>query len=347
MKKAGVFGLLALLAIALVFPLVVPDPTIASVAVFTLLFAAAAAGWNIFSGYTGYISLGHASFYGLGAYTLALACRAWHVPGGYLPFLIFPLAGLVAGVGAIPLGWIALSTRRHVFVVVTIALFFILQLLAYNLKPLTNGSAGLFLPTPSWSEDVFYLPFYYVALFLTLLALGVSWWVRHSKFGLGLLAIRDDEDRALGLGVKTEVYKLGAYVLSAVIAGMAGALYAYFIGAVYPQFTFDPVYDISVAIMTFLGGLGTLSGPIIGALLLEPAQQYITIQFGSNGLDLVLYGGLFLVILYLLPEGIVPALRRRWTNWRVSRNNAKRTPAIPQDAGTEVPLLIEGESGKR
>jgi branched-chain amino acid transport system permease protein len=337
MKKAGVFGLLALLAMALVFPLVIPDPTIASMAVFTLLFAAAATGWNIFSGYTGYISLGHASFYGLGAYTLALACRVWHVPGGYLPFLFFPLAGLVAGVGAIPLGWIALSTRRHVFVVVTIALLFILQLLAYNLKPLTNGSAGLYLPTPSWSEDVFYLPFYYVALFLALLALGVSWWVRHSKFGLGLLAIRDDEDRALSLGVKTEVYKLGAYVVSAVITGMAGAFYAYFTGVVYPQFTFDPVYDISVALMTFLGGLGTLLGPIIGALLLEPAQQYITIQFGSNGMDLVLYGGLFLIIIYLLPDGIVPALRRRWAMWTASRSNVKLvsvvTTTAEQDSG--------------
>jgi branched-chain amino acid transport system permease protein len=328
MKKVGVFGLLALLAMALVFPLVIPDPTIASMAVFTLLFAAAATGWNIFSGYTGYISLGHASFYGLGAYTLALACRVWHVPGGYLPFLFFPLAGLVAGVGAIPLGWIALSTRRHVFVVVTIALLFILQLLAYNLKPLTNGSAGLYLPNPPWSEDIFYLPFYYVALFLALLALGVSWWVRHSKFGLGLLAIRDDEDRALSLGVKTEVYKLGAYILSAVITGMAGAFYAYFTGVVYPQFTFDPVYDISVALMTFLGGFGTLLGPIIGALLLEPAQQYITIQFGSNGMDLVLYGGLFLIIIYLLPDGIVPTLRRRWTMWTESRSNVKLVSAV-------------------
>jgi branched-chain amino acid transport system permease protein len=325
MRKVKIGGLLCLLAFAVIFPLVFSNSAITSIAVFTLLYAGAATGWNIFSGYTGYFSLGHAVFYGVGAYTLALLCRDWNVASGYTPFLLFPLSGLLAGLFAIPLGWIALRVRKHVFVVVTIALFFIMQLLAYNLHGITNGSAGIVLPFPGdWGDTFFNLPFYYVGLLLLLFALAVSWRIRHSKYGLGLLAIRDDEDRALGLGVKTGSFKLSAYVLSAVLVGMSGALYAYFVGEVYPQFVFDPVFDVTVVMIVLLGGFGTLSGPIIGAVLLVPLQQVITIEFGASSLDLIAYGALFLLILLFLPEGIVPSLQTIWISWKASRTKAVR-----------------------
>jgi len=316
MKPLRIAGPAILLACALLFPWLFPDPSVTTIAIFTFLFAGAAIGWNLFSGYTGYISLGHAAFYGLGAYTLALVCKAWTIPGGYIPLLFLPLAGLIAGLFAVPMGWIALRTRRHTFVVITIAMFYVFQLLAYNLAGITNGSAGIYLPNPPWSADVFNVPFYYVSLSLLLMALGVSWWIRHSKFGLGLLAIRDDEDRALSLGVRTGASKMGAYVLSAVFAGIVGALHAYYIGNIYPSFAFDPVFDISVALMAFLGGVGTLSGPLLGAIVLEPLQQYLTLQYGGNGVDLFIYGILFLVVILLLPVGVVPTLRQQWTHVR-------------------------------
>ncbi len=343
MKTVKTGGLLVLLAFALIFPLIASNSAITSIAVFTLLFAFAATGWNIFSGYTGYFSFGHAVFYGIGAYTLAITCKDWHIPGGYIPFLLFPLSGLLAGMFAVPLGWIALHTRKHVFVVVTIALFYIMQLLAYNLTGITSGSMGIVLPfATSWGGDFFNIPFYYVGLGLLLLALAVSWWVRHSKFGLGLLAIRDDEDRALGLGVKTGSFKLSAYVLSAVFVGMAGALYAYFVGNIFPQFTFDPVFDVTVAMIALLGGLGTLSGPIIGAVLLVPLQQLITIQFGANSLDLIIYGALFLLTLLFLPRGIVPSLQSKWVSWKASRAKEVHTiSAVSQ----EKPALAKRREG--
>ena len=131
-------------------------------------------------------------------------CLDWNIPGGYLPFLLVPLAGLIAAVFALPLGWISLRTRKHTFVVITIAIFFIMQPMAFNLRSITNGSTGSVCRSRrGWTGNFFNLPFYYVALAMLLLALGVSWWIRNSKYGLGLLAIRDDEDRALGLGVKT------------------------------------------------------------------------------------------------------------------------------------------------
>ena len=322
MRVPGWIGLLVLLAAAIVFPLAVPNPAITTVAVFTLLFAAAATGWNVFSGYTGYIALGHAAYFGVGSYALALMCEGWKVPGGYAPFLLIPVAGLIAAGFSVPLGWIALRTRRHAFIVITIATFFIMQLMSYNLRPITNGSAGLSLPLPppSWTGNTFNLPFYYGALILLLIALIVSWWVRNSKYGLGLLAIRDDEDRARGLGVNTGPFKLTAFVISAFFVGMVGALHAYFIGSIFPPFAFDALFDVVVALMAFLGGIGTLAGPVLGAFILEPTQQYFTLQFSNNGYYLVVYGALFLVIILLLPEGIVPTVSRLW----VRRNGANK-----------------------
>jgi len=347
MKIIKITGLIALLAVFIAFPLVFSDPAVTIIAVFTLLFAVAATGWNIFSGYTGYIALGHAAYFGLGAYAMALMAQDWKIPAGYAPFFLLPLAGLVAAIFAVPFGWIALRTRRHTFVVITIAIFFIMQLMAYNLRGITNGSAGLTLPIPfDWSADFFNLPFYYVALALLLLALGVSWWVRNSKYGLGLLAIRDDEDRALGLGVKTGPSKLVAFVISAFFVGMVGALHAYFIGSLYPPFAFDALFDVAVALMAFLGGLGTLAGPILGALILVPTQQYFTLQFSENGYYLVIYGILFLVIMLLLPEGILPTIRKRWIKWMAYRSQSGKIPVVAGTSGQEDALVAES-SGKR
>ena len=326
MKQARPILLLALLLVCLAFPRVFADPAVTTVAIFTLLFATATSAWNIFSGYTGYIALGHAAYFGIGSYAMALLCQDWHVPAGYLPFLLLPVAGLIAAAFAVPFGWISLRTRKHTFVVITIAVFFIMQLMAFNLRGLTGGSAGMSLPIPDWSGAAFNLPFYYVALALLLLAVGVSWWIRNSKYGLGLLAIRDDEDRALGLGVRTGSAKLLAYVISAFFVGMVGALHAYYIESIFPAFAFDPLLDISFALMAFLGGLGTLAGPVLGALILEPAQQYFTIQFSQNGLYLMVYGVLFLAIILLLPEGILPTLRQLWQRRAASGAASAPTP---------------------
>jgi len=346
MKIIRIALLILLLAAFIAFPLVFSDPAITEVAVFTLFFAAAASGWNIFSGYTGYIALGHAVYFGVGAYAMALLCQDLNIPAGYTPFLLLPVAGLIAAAFAVPLGWIALRTRRHTFVVITIATFFIMQLMAYNLRFITQGSAGLSLPIPfDWSADFFNLPFYYVALAILLLALGTSWWVRNSKYGLGLLAIRDDEDRALGLGVKTGPFKLIAFVLSAFFVGMIGGLHAYFNGSIFPPFAFDALFDVAIALMAFLGGMGTLFGPILGALILVPAQQYLTIISGETGYNLIMYGVLFLVIILLLPQGIIPTLGKMWHKW-VARRSIKEIPPAVATTTAQEALVTESTAKK-
>ena len=346
MKKAETIILLIILAVLLVFPLVFTDPSTTSIAFFAIVFAIATTAWNIFSGYSGYTSLGYAVFSGVGSYAMALICQQWHIPGGYPAFWVVLPAGIIAALFAFPVGWIVLRTRRHVFVVVTVATLFIMQLLAYNLHGITNGSAGITTPLPDWTGDFFNLPFYYVALVILVAAVACSWWVRSSKFGLGLLAIREDEDRARSLGINTGTYKLIALVISAFFAGMVGALITYFTSTVFPAEAFDPTFDIAVALMTFFGGVGTLAGPVVGALILEPLQQYLTLQFGAVGLDLILFGVLLLVVILLLPEGIVPSLYALWV-----RLKASRTPAVPPlvEVADEPQSLIakEGSGGQQ
>jgi branched-chain amino acid transport system permease protein len=304
--------------VALAFPLVADA---SDIAVEVLLLTAAAAAWNFFSGYTGYISLGQAAFYGFGSYTLTLACQKWHLQGDFSLFLLLPVAGLVASIFSLPLGWIALRTRRYTFMVITIAFFFIFQLLAYNLRGLTAGSSGIFLPTPDWDSNLANIPFYYVALALLLLIVFVSWRLRHTQYGLVLLAIRDDEDRVRSLGHWTERHKLGAYALSAFFIGMIGALAAYFSGYISPSSAFDQTLDVTIVAMTFFGGIGSIWGPIVGGLLLEPLQAYLTQQFSSTAASLnqIIFGCLLLLVLLLFPQGVVPSLHKRWLAWKAAR----------------------------
>jgi ABC-type branched-subunit amino acid transport system permease subunit len=345
LRTVNPYALGALLLVAVAFPFF-SDQTTIGIIFFALIFAASATSWNIFAGYTGYIALGHAVYYGVGAYALAIICQNNNIPGGWQPLYLVPLCGLIAGVVAVPLGAIALRTRRHTFVVVTIATFFVMQLLAYNLRGLTHGTAGIDMPLPfQWfppqlglpQSGFFNLVFYYAALALTLVALAVSWFVRHSKYGLGLLAIRDDEDRARSLGVNTEAFKLSAFVLSAIFVGMAGAIATYYVGSVQPTFAFDALFDVEVALMVFMGGIGTLSGPILGALVIIYAKQYLAADVTqlNGGLYLILFGALFLAVILLLPQGVIPTLRSLWQRWQ-ARQQATPASAAPPPATETV-----------
>ena len=321
-------GLVALLAIALGLPAISPDSATTNIAVFTVMYVGLATAWNIMGGYTGYISLGHAGFFGFGAYSLGLMLAKLGVQGGYGPFLFVPVAGVLTAVLALFVGWFALRTRAATFVIVTIAFMFMLQLLAENLVGLTGGGAGLGFPVPPWRGVDYDVPFYYAMLTLALLGLGVSWWIRRSKFGLGLLAIRDDEDKALAVGVPARAFKLTAFVISAALVGMIGGVYGYYVTYIYPQFVVDPLIGISMVLMVFLGGLGTLWGPVLGAVILEPAQIWLAYQYGASRLYLVLYSAVFLLVILLMPRGIIPSARDVYAR-RQARAPAATTRTAP------------------
>jgi branched-chain amino acid transport system permease protein len=308
-----VFGLLSAL------PLGFTAAWVQNLFIFTLMYAALASAWNIVGGYSGYISLGHASFFGVGAYAVGIAFTHWSIGGGYRPFYVLPLVGLGVALASVPVGWVAYRTRAATFAIVTITFLFVAQQLAYNLRSLTGGSQGIAIPPPSFPVSSYDEPFYYAMLGVLALSMLASWYVRGSKLGLSLVAIRDDEDRARGLGVQTTFAKLTAFAVSAGLVAMAGGIWAYYIAFVYPQFAVDPLVTIGMVLMVYLGGRGTLWGPVLGAFILVPAQQYLAYRLGASELYLVGYSAVFLVVMLLLPRGILPSISDRARRMRVRR----------------------------
>jgi branched-chain amino acid transport system permease protein len=305
---AGVSRGVGFTALFVAFPFVFTETWVVNIAVFTVMYAALATAWNLLGGFSGYLSLGHAAFFGIGAYAEAILFEHISMGGGYRPFEVLPLVGLGVALLALPIGWVAVRVRAATFAIVTISMLFIVQQLAFNLHSLTNGAQGLVMPLPPFSptelEQVFYLAM--VAVFA--LSVLLSWYVSTGKLGLMLFAIRDDEERARGLGIHVTSAKLIAFGLSAGLTAMAGGVWAYYIGFIYPQFAVDPLVTIGAVLMAFLGGRGTIWGPTLGALILVPAQQYLAFSQGASQLYLIAYAAIFLVVMLLLPRGILPSL---------------------------------------
>jgi branched-chain amino acid transport system permease protein len=337
---------LAALAAFALFPQVVTNGLATTIAVYAVLFAAAASAWNIFSGYSGYISLGHAVFFGTGAYTVAIAARDWQLTGDAV-FALMPLAAIAAAVVAVPFGLVALRVRRHTFVVITIAVFFIFQLMAFNFS-FTAGSTGIIAPILNWQPGTYNDPFYYLALAIAAGTAGLAALIRGSRFGLQLRAIRDDEDRARGLGVRAMRVKLGAFVISAFVTGLVGGVWFYFIGEALPQFAFDPLFDLTVALMAFFGGLGTVWGPVLGALVIESAQQYLTVQITNDYLSEILFGTLFLLVILFLPRGVIPTAGQWITSWRARQGRrdqgGREQDGLDQEGRPAATLAAKGKS---
>src|SRR5262249_26285270 len=210
-------------------------------------------------------------------------------------------------------------------------------------------------PFATWDPATYNNPYYYAAFVIAVGAIALSWLIRGSRFGLQLLAIRDDEDRARGLGVRAMRVKLTAFVISAFVTGIVGGLWVVFIGQALPETAFNPAYDLSVALMGFLGGFGTLWGPVLGALLLEPLQQEITQRFTSGYESLIVLGGLFLLVILFLPRGLIPT-GKEWADglraWWERRGQPRPGDglAVPGTAGARAagrPVAPAGRAGRR
>jgi branched-chain amino acid transport system permease protein len=326
LARAGTFA-----AAGIAFPFVFQPAWIVNIGVLTLMYAALATAWNLFSGYTGYISLGQAAFFGLGAYTLGITFEHVGAGSGYNPFYALPLVGLGIALVSVPVAWVALRTRHMTFAIVTLTLLFVVQQLAFNLHSLTKGSSGLMLPTPSFAIDTYDRPFYFAMLALLLVALALCWLMLRSKLGLMLLAIREDEEKARGLGIRVTGAKLIAWSLMVWITAMVGGVWAYYLTFIYPESSVDPLVMIGAVLMTFLGGRGTLWGPTIGALVLVPLQQYMITKLGASQLYLVGYSAVFMVVLLVLPRGIVPSLRGALDASR-ERRRTRGEPTVHEEA---------------
>src|ERR1039458_1758200 len=260
--RGGVF-----VAFLVTLPMVGLQHWFLNLLVFVLMYATMSSAWNLVGGFAGYPSLGHAAFFGIGAYTLALIFKGHVLTTGYEPFLLLPLVGLVGALIGWPIALISMRTRADVFAIVTITFLFVVQTLAFNLHGLTGGSQGTSLPIPPFPAATFELPFYYVLAGLLVFTMGLTFVTMRSKVGLSLVSIRADEDKARGVGVRTIGVKVLAFSASVGITAMVGAVWAYYQSFVYPQFAVDPLVTITIVLMTFLGGRGTLWGPVLGAVI--------------------------------------------------------------------------------
>jgi len=249
-------------------------------------------------------------------------------------FVLLPLAAAIGAVIAVPFGLVALRVRRHTFIVITIAVFFIFQLMAANFS-FTGGSVGVAAPFLLWNPTSFNDHFYYITLGCAVAAIVIAVVVRRSRFGLQLRAIRDDEDRARGLGVRTMKVKLTAFVLSATVAGLVGGVWFLYLTQVQPPSGYDPLFDLSLVLMAFLGGLGTISGPILGALIIEPGQLYLTIRYTNGYLSEILLGALFLLIALFVPRGVIPTAGE-WVRRLRTRGRPAVEP-VPAPAAASPP----------
>jgi branched-chain amino acid transport system permease protein len=235
---------------------------------------------------------------------------------------VLPAVGVLAGSIGIPIALVAFRTRHMTFAIVTLTLLFVTQTLAFNLRGITNGSQGISLPSPTFA--LYERPFYLGVLAIFSLVTLISWHIRSDRLGLMLFAIRDDEDRARGVGVRVTQAKVLAFAISVGITAMIGGVWAYYIGYVYPQFAVDPLVMIGSLLPVFLGGAGTLWGPALGAFILVPTQQWLAYRYGGSELYLLAYAAVFLVIVLLLPRGILPSVR----DLAARRRDRHRPPAV-------------------
>ena len=298
-----------------------------------LLFAVMATSWNIMGGFSGYKSLGHSAFYGLGAYMVAIAANQL----GWNPFFSAPVLAIFVAIVAMLLGWAMLRTHGSAFVIATIAMLLIFRILANNLKDITNGAGGLSQPLPLFPPEHYWVPFYYYMLVWLIIAIAASAFIRRSRFGMGLLAIRDDEGKAEMVGVNTTLYKVIAFGISAYFVGVGGGIWSYGTSHISPVFAFDIVVGVEMIIMTMLGGMGTIWGPALGAFILIPAEEGIRIVFGSTPIHLSILGGVMIAIILFMPRGILPTLG----DWL----SARRTPQWAHEGAQSMEELRRKQSG--
>ncbi|MBI2154709.1 MAG: branched-chain amino acid ABC transporter permease [Candidatus Rokubacteria bacterium] len=308
-RVAGGLVLLALLA----FPLLVTLPHRRHVMIMIFLYAMLATAWNILAGYCGQISLGHAIFFGLGAYTSTTLLKHAAIS----PWIGMLAGAAVAVVVSQAIGFPVFRLRGHYFAIATIALGEIIQTLFINWDWI-GGARGVFVPIRRPDSFVYFQfneskqNYYYIALAMLALALGVTRLLERSRAGFYFRAIREDQDAAASLGINVARFKQIAMGISAGLTALGGTFYAQYILFIDAESVLSLSLSILICLVAVLGGVGTLWGPLLGAAVLVPLSEGTRILLGGGGkaLDLLIYGGLIVLISVVQPGGLMALLRR-------------------------------------
>jgi branched-chain amino acid transport system permease protein len=326
MRKWQVLIATVFLFAALFVPLLVPTDYTLQILFRVFLFAALGLAWNLVGGYAGQLSLGHAAYFGVGAYGLALFSKL-----GISPWTSVLLGVVLAVICAAMIGSVSFRLRGPYFALCTIAFAEVLRLVAKNLPSVTGGDVGVQVPalfTQSATRS-----FYWSGVLLTAFAFALTAWIERSRFGYYLMAIREDQDTALSVGVNAARCKLWALLISAAITGLGGALYASMFLFIVPDQVLAMEISTEIAIVAMLGGAGTLLGPVLGAVVLESAAEIFKNVFKEA--HLLIYGVLIVVVVLFMPEGIVGTFARKLGFF-------KKAPAAP--FATPAPATAEEEA---
>ena len=285
------------------------------------IWATVGVAWNLFSGYSGLMSFGHAAFFGLGAYTVAILLATY----GISPWLGIPLAAVVGGLSGLLIGLPTLRLRGHYFALAMLAyplaLLYLFEWMGYQevALPMHRESPLSFM---QFSDQRIYV---LLAVLLLVLALAINLRVVRSRFGLSLLAIKQNEPAAMGAGIHPRLWKLRALVLSAALTGLAGGLYAVVLVIVTPPAVFSMHVSAQPLIVTLFGGVAVLFGPVLGALTLVPLGEVLHAELGDKlpGIQGVVFGAAIILIVLVAPEGLIP-----WVQAKLARRRAA-PPAAP------------------
>jgi branched-chain amino acid transport system permease protein len=274
---------------------------------YTFMYIAMASSWNIIGGYAGYTSLGHNVFFAVGGYFAGVLLVYFDVS----PFLTAPLAGLVSMAIGLLVGLISLRTRGPAFIISTIALVMLVKITFDNWDYIGGTNGMTMPPLLDISLDLVKFPFYYYMLIIAIGAVYMSYRIRHSKFGLGLRAISQDEIKAEVAGIPTSYYKILAFGISGLFVGMAGGIWGYYLTYLKPNIFLLIILAAQLVLMTVLGGKGTVAGPVVGAILFIAINEFFVTNLGFTELNIVATGLILALVLIFFPSGIVGTLRER------------------------------------
>jgi branched-chain amino acid transport system permease protein len=310
-----------LFAAAALTPLVVRDSFILDSVILILLWGALSAGWNIAGGYAGQVSLGHAGFFGIGAYAAALMSARYQQS---------PWLGLVAGValsigaGAL-IGYLSNRLKGPYFALSTIAFAEVLRIVASRWRGFTAGSEGVPVPfRPGfWTLGLGHVSWLYLVLVVAVGCYALQVYLERSRLGYQLAGVREDEDAAEALGIATRRRKVQAIMVSAAVTSLCGSLWAQYVGFVDPAHVFSIDLSVRFALNSIIGGVGTALGPFLGSLLITSLETYLRATFsgvkaGFSGIYLIIYGVVLIVIVRFAPEGLTGIAER----WRLRRARA-------------------------
>ncbi|MDP9690272.1 branched-chain amino acid ABC transporter ATP-binding protein/permease [Pseudomonas sp. PSB11] len=334
------------LALLLIIPLTAGSPFVYHLFILICSYAALASAWNIVGGFAGQLSLGHAVFYGVGAYTTTLLM----INLGISPWIGMFVGAILSSVVAVLISWPCFRLRGPFFALATIAVLEVVRLMAINQHDVTGGAAGLGVPLKLGVEWMLFRPrwpYLLIAFGFLIITLAVSWKIKNSRLGYYLIAVREREDAAHAVGVNSVKVKLIAVVLSAFLTSLVGSFHAMYLTFIEPGSMFSLEMSIQIAMFALIGGLGTVSGPLIGTLLVLPLAELARGWLGDlgSGVHGLVYGIVLVVVVLTIPQGLVGRFGARVFGW-IDNLPGGRRPLVVAN-GSTTPSSPEPQSATR